>query len=92
MVGILASTPDPRGRVAVIFPPWFSAGQSLGAIAAANGRLIRFGNRGWVAIAAPDTAGKAFSGKLHSAGALALVNPILVGGCDDSSSPAVAQR
>ncbi|RVU07005.1 hypothetical protein EOE18_03350 [Novosphingobium umbonatum] len=92
MVAILACTPDRQGRVAAIFPPWFTAGQSLGAVSAAEGRLIRFGNRDWIAVVAPPSGQQDFSGKLHAAGAVALVNPILVGGCDDSITPKVAQR
>lgn len=79
MVVLLACTPEPRGRVAVIFPPWYDAGRVLSAVVAADGRLLRFGSVPWIAVIAPSPGHPVRADRL---GALAAINPMIVGGCE----------
>jgi hypothetical protein len=82
MVALLASTPEPAGQWAVIFPPWYDAKQVLSAIVTADGRLVRFGGAPWIAVIAPSPRHLTLKRQLGAQGALAFINPIIVGGCD----------
>lgn len=93
----MAAAPEPQGRVAIIYPPWTSAGQALGRTALAGGRLVRFGGAPWIVVAAPAetasaAAGQRLAARARERGALAVVNPQVVGGCGDLAVPAAAPR
>lgn len=82
MIAMLACTPEPGGRLAVVFPPWYGAGQIFRAIAISDARLVRFGGTRWIAIIAPSARPRALQERLAAQGALAFINPLIVGGCD----------
>jgi hypothetical protein len=92
MVALLAFTPERGGREAVIFPPWYDTGQVLGAVSTSDGRLIRFGNASWIAVIAPSADRKHTRRILQEHGALAFINPMIVGGCSTAGSTPPSTR
>ena len=80
LLGALAASAraPASGPVALVFPPWWSAAQTVMA-ASASGAVIRLGSLPFVAIVAPANAGE--RARLHHAGALLLLDPIMVTGC-----------
>lgn len=92
MVALLAFTPERAGRVAAIFPPWYGNGQVLGAVVASDGRLIRFGNASWIAVIAPSANPQHTRRMLQERGALAFINPLIVGGCDTARPAQLSPR
>ena len=71
------------GPVAMVFPPWWSAAQTIRAAASA-GPVIRLGAVNFVAIVAPANAQE--RALLHHAGAWFLLDPIVVTGCLPASA------
>ena len=92
MVALLAFTPERGGRQAVVFPPWYGNGRVLSAVAASDGRLIRFGNASWIAVIAPSAERQHTRRILEEHGALAFINPMIVGGCDTAGSTSPSAR
>ena len=76
--GASSLAPPAEGPIAALYPPWWSATQSLLA-AGAGGLPVRFGAAGFVVVIVPDTADAAE--RLHQAGAWLLLDPKLLGGC-----------
>ena len=68
----------PGGPIAALYPPWWSATQSLLA-ATAGGRPVRFGAAGFVVVVVPDTPDA--TRLLRQAGAWLLLDPRVLGGC-----------
>jgi hypothetical protein len=76
----LASRPGPTGsQVAVIFPPGTSADQAILAVAAADGEIVREG--AWPGLIVARSDDPAFPARLHAQGALAVLNPVILGSC-----------
>jgi hypothetical protein len=80
LIGALAASarPPATGPVAAVFPPWWSAARTVAA-ASASGPVIRLGSLPFVVIVAPANARD--RALLHHAGALLLIDPIMVSGC-----------
>lgn len=74
----LRVTPDME-NVALVFPPSFSADQTLEAVARADGRIARFGAAGNVVIA--NFMGLEADRIIEKTGALAAMNPLAPGAC-----------
>ena len=85
---VLGAAPAVGGApVAAVFPPWWSA---VDAIAAAGGvgRTVRLGAASFVVIVVPEASpegGARRSGdivaRLRAAGAVLVVDPVVLGGC-----------
>lgn len=92
ILGVLASLfaavavdaqPRAPGRLAAVFPPWWSAAQIIGAAASA-GDIAGAGGAPFVVIlrASPqDRTPSALAQRARSAGALLLLDPALAGAC-----------
>ena len=76
-VGVNAQPRDPS-RVAAIFPPWWSAGQAMGAAGAA-GEIAAVGTAPFILILRGDPADLAQ--RARAAGALLVLDPDLAGVC-----------
>lgn len=76
---LVAIQPRPGNAVAVIMPPWETASRTLQAIATADGRYMRQGLGGWVAIASSDRPD--FAARLYAAGAWLVADPLVAGAC-----------
>jgi hypothetical protein len=77
------SAPEPRGPVAVVVNP-FRGESALGVVAAAEGRVVRFGRWSFVAVAdhgAPGEDDGVFRERLKASGAWLLLDPLGVGAC-----------
>lgn len=70
--------PRTPGRIAAVFPPWWSAGQTLGAAASA-GDVAGVGAVPFIVIVRGPPAD--LSQRVRSAGALLLLDPALAGAC-----------
>ncbi|MGE0714595.1 MAG: hypothetical protein AB7P02_04055 [Alphaproteobacteria bacterium] len=79
-----ALPPEGAGTVLALFPPGFGDVETLAAVAAADGRLVR---GTWLPnLVLVDDAAAGFVGRLRAAGALAAytpfdLGPAFVGGC-----------
>jgi hypothetical protein len=78
MAALQAQPRDPT-RVAAIFAPWTSAEQAIAQVAQAGGRIVRPGLIDAIVVVQGDDAD--LSGRLHAAGAWAVVDPAAWGGC-----------
>ncbi|MBV6657680.1 MAG: hypothetical protein KI785_07940 [Devosiaceae bacterium] len=78
-----AGRPAADTAFAVIMPPGTAAADTLTALAAADGTLVRQSRYPWLIIAAPrtQTSAAAFRGALTRAGALLTLHPALLAGC-----------
>ncbi len=70
---------DPMAGVAVVFPPWTTAGQTFARAVGAGARFVRFGGFDFIAIVQPDDPG--YTGRVFSAHAILAVDPQLLAGC-----------
>ena len=79
---------EPRtpGRVAAVFPPWWSAAQVVGAAGSA-GDIAGVGRAPFIVILRGDPA--ALSARARAAGALVLLDPALAGVCARPASSSV---
>jgi hypothetical protein len=82
LAGSLALTMQPpaSGPIALIFPPWWSAGRSMLAAAGA-GAIVRFGAVPFIVIIIPDPDAPA-----TSTGAWLRLDPLHLGGCGSHHS------
>lgn len=87
MVGLLATAPDPSGKVALVFPPRTSATDAFLRTASLGARPIRHGNVGWIVVAAPDADDGDFAVRARAAGVWAILNPVVIGACGDQALP-----
>jgi hypothetical protein len=78
MAALQAQPRDPA-RVAAIFAPWTTAEQAVARVAQAGGRIVRPGLIDAIVVVQGDDADLA--GRLHAAGAWAVVDPAAWGGC-----------
>jgi hypothetical protein len=74
----IALQPAPRGPIAAVFPPWWSAQHTMLA-AAQGGPVIRFGAWSFIVITGPGSA--ATASELRRQGAWLLLNPVALGAC-----------
>jgi hypothetical protein len=81
MVAVMATVPEPSGKVALIYRPTLSATETFLRAATAGSRPIRAGNFPWIVVVAPDPDVAGFNRRAFATGALAIVNPMVVGGC-----------
>ena len=80
LLAAVAVEAQPRtpGRVAAVFPPWWSPAQVVGAAGSA-GDIAGIGAVPFIVIVRGDPAG--LSRRVRSAGALLLLDPALAGAC-----------
>ena len=78
-VAALQAEPRDATRVAAIFAPWTSAEQAIARVAQAGGRVVRPGLIDAIVVVQGDDGDLA--GRLHAAGAWAVVDPAAWGGC-----------
>lgn len=86
-ISLAAATLSPTGKngqYAVVAPPWFSVGQTIALIQAANGEIadIRADTR--IVIAHSEKPG--FVGDLYQSGAWLVLDPVRIRGCSGASS------
>lgn len=85
VAGILAITwvsmrvPDGAETMALVFPPGFTASQTLDAVARADGRVARFGGADNVVVVNFDGLGR--DEIVKNTGALTALNPLAPGAC-----------
>ncbi len=87
MVGLLATAPDPSGAVALVYFPGMTSSEAFLRATAAGARPIRLGNADWIVIAAPERDDAGFTARAHAGGALAILNPVIAGGCTVEAPP-----
>lgn len=76
---------EPDRPVAALFPPWWEAGRSLGAAAAAGGAVLSLGRLPGLVVA--RSAAPGFAQRLHAAGALLLFDPRDFALCTPAPAP-----
>jgi len=75
---VISLAPPAHGPVAALFPPWWTAQQTLLA-ASSQGEIIRFGAVPWIVVVMPE--GPQAVADLHHGGAWAVLDPQIFGGC-----------
>jgi hypothetical protein len=88
VLAALALRPPPAGDggvIAAVFPPWWSGRESFLAAAAAGVAVIRAGTLPSILVVRGD--GPESAARLRRAGALALINPQALGGCQEIIAP-----
>jgi hypothetical protein len=88
MVSVLATVPDPSGAVALVYPPFIAPEDAMLRAAAAGGQPIRSGNFDWIIVTIPETGDKELPARARAHGALAVLNPMIAGGCGFSKRAA----
>ena len=88
MVALLATVPDPSGAVALIYPPFMTAEDAMLRTAAAGGQPLRSGNFGWIVVVMPETGDSGLAARARAGGAVAVLNPMIAGGCGFSKRAA----
>lgn len=85
--------PRTQGRVAAVFPPWWSPAQVMGAAGSA-GAVSGVGAVPFIVIlrGSPDDQGADLSQRARSAGALALLDPALAGACARPAASETSSR
>ncbi|TGY89176.1 hypothetical protein E5163_08630 [Marinicauda algicola] len=76
-VGALTSAPR-EGQAAIVFPPGWARGEVARATAEAGTALVRFGSLPNIAIV---DLGRDDTARLREAGALLVLDPLILGGC-----------
>ena len=83
-IGAMALMPTERTvHVVVVAPPWYSAAQTMGMIAAAGGRIVepgRYENM-MIAAPAPDQSARDLLAALHRSGAWLTWDAFTLRGC-----------
>jgi len=69
MIAVMATVPEPSGKVALVYWPTATATEAFRNAAAAGGRAIRFGNVPWIVIAAPEPDDRDFFARARATGA-----------------------
>ena len=81
-VGIMVAALRPsgdHGQYAVMAPPWYSLGQTIGLVDTAGGQIVGFGDLRNVVIVHSDHP--RFVRALYSAGAWLVIDPVGLRGC-----------
>jgi hypothetical protein len=81
--GAVAGKPNDAGSLVAVFPPWWSASRAL-AEASRVGDVVNAGAFPFVLIVQSQRPG--LEERLRAAGAVLLLNPIGIGGCEPSES------
>lgn len=81
-VSVSMAAPNEEGAVAAVFPPWWSASRAFAAASNA-GDVLNSGTFFFVVVVQSQRPG--LGDRLRSEGALLLLNPLAVGGCEPSS-------
>jgi hypothetical protein len=74
---------DPARGVGVIFAPWTAADAALVRAVEAGGRVVRFGGLPFVVVVEPESAD--YIERIKAAGALLIVDPLVITACLPSS-------
>jgi hypothetical protein len=82
---MLGASAPAEGPVAALFPPWWSSADVVMAAGSA-GRIVRLGSVHFIVVVAPD--GSDTTERLHAAGAVLVLDPIIAGGCSPVPVPA----
>ena len=78
LAGALVSAPQ-SGQAAIVFPPGYDHGETARAVARSGLAFVRTGSLSNIAIV--DLSGEAASARLREAGALFILDPLILGGC-----------
>jgi hypothetical protein len=70
---------QPASGVAVIFTPWTAADAALARAVEAGGRFVRYGGYPFIVVVVPETPD--YPSRVHSAGALFVVDPGALAAC-----------
>jgi len=81
---------DPSQGVGVIFAPWTGADAAFVRAVEAGGRFVRFGGLPFVVVVMPEAAD--YVDRVKAAGALLIVDPLVLAACLPSSSGAQASK
>lgn len=81
---------DSSPAVAVIFAPWTDEGDAFTRAVTAGGQFVRFGGSSFVVVVEPDGAG--YVRRVKSAGALLIVDPLILAACLSFTSNAQAWK
>jgi hypothetical protein len=74
---------DPARGVGVVFAPWTGADAALVRAVGAGGRFVRFGGLPFVVLVEPESAD--YLDRIKAAGALLIVDPLVITACLPSS-------
>jgi hypothetical protein len=92
MTCVMATIPDPSGNVALVYAPTLTAVDAFQRAADAGARPIRFGRFDWIIVVAPQPNDPGFGTRAHEGGALAVINPLLAGGCSARAAISVVHN
>jgi hypothetical protein len=81
-IGLLPS--DPIAGVAVIYPPWTAADETMHRAVSAGARFVRFGGFDFIAIVMPD--GPGYIDRVLAGAALLAVDPQMLAACLPAAS------
>jgi hypothetical protein len=81
---------DPAQGVGVIFAPWTGADAAFVRAVEAGGRFVRFGGLPFVVVVQPETAD--YLDRVRAAGALLIVDPLVITACLPASSGTLASK
>jgi hypothetical protein len=82
MAVILASVPGPFGTLALIYPPSLTDEDAFLRAVSTGARPVRAGGAGWIVVVVPELDDRNYADKAYASGALAVLNPLVVGACD----------
>jgi hypothetical protein len=81
---------DPSQGVGVVFAPWTGADAAFVRAVEAGGRFVRFGGLPFIVVVTPEAAD--YADRVRAAGALFIVDPLILAACLPSSSGAQASQ
>src|SRR5262245_35054824 len=81
---------DPSQGVGVVFAPWTGADAAFVRAVEAGGRFVRFGGLPFIVVVTPEADD--YADRVRSAGALFIVDPLILAACLPSSSGAQASQ
>ena len=81
---------DPARGVGVIFAPWTGADAAFVRAVEAGGRFVRFGGLPFIVVVEPD--GADYLDRIKAAGALLIVDPLVITACLPSSTTVASRK